>query len=62
MVEDRPRITTLLRSTAGTGTVYATTKNRRTTPGTLALRPYDRAIRQHVLFTETRAWRPRSRP
>jgi large subunit ribosomal protein L33 len=48
----RPTIT--LRSTAGTGTSYVTEKNRRTDPDRLVLRKYDKAVRQHVEFRETR--------
>ncbi|MDE0572864.1 50S ribosomal protein L33 [Demequina sp. B12] len=48
----RPKIT--LQSTAGTGTRYITTKNRRNTPDRLVLRKYDKAIRRHVDFKETR--------
>lgn len=43
-----------LRSTAGTGTTYMTTKNRRTTPDRLRLRKYDPVVRQHVEFREER--------
>jgi len=55
VAKDGPRITILLRSTAGTGTVYATTKNRRTTTAKLELRKYDPVIRKHVLFKEHKA-------
>ena len=55
MAKDGPRITILLRSTAGTGSVYATTKNRRTTTSKLELRKYDPVIRKHVLFREHKA-------
>jgi large subunit ribosomal protein L33 len=48
----RPTIT--LRSSAGTGTSYVTEKNRRTDPDRLVLRKYDRAVRRHVEFRETR--------
>lgn len=43
-----------LRSTAGTGTTYVTTKNRQTQRERLELRKYDRRIRRHVLFREER--------
>ncbi|HXA61089.1 MAG TPA: 50S ribosomal protein L33 [Streptosporangiaceae bacterium] len=43
-----------LRSTAGTGHTYVTTKNRRNDPDRLVLRKYDPAARQHVLFKEER--------
>jgi large subunit ribosomal protein L33 len=55
VAKDGPRITILLRSSAGTGTTYATTKNRRTTTAKLELRKYDPAIRQHALFKEHKA-------
>lgn len=48
----RPVIT--LRSTAGTGTSYVTEKSRRNDPNRLVLRKYDRAVRRHVEFRETR--------
>lgn len=43
-----------LRSTAGTGFVYMTTKSRRNTPARLELRKYDPVARRHVLFREER--------
>jgi large subunit ribosomal protein L33 len=55
VAKDGPRITILLRSTAGTGSVYATTKNRRTTTAKLELRKYDPVIRKHVIFKEHKA-------
>lgn len=54
MAKDGPRIKILLRSTAGTGSVYATTKNRRTTAGKLELMKYDAKLRKHVLFREAK--------
>lgn len=54
MAKDGPRIKILLRSTAGTGTVYATTKNRRTTTDKLELSKYDPKLRKHVLFREAK--------
>ena len=51
----RLRIKILLRSTGGTGMVYATTKNRRTTQAKLELKKYDRKLRKHVLFREVKA-------
>lgn len=54
MAKDGPRIKILLRSTAGTGTVYATTKNRRNTTEKLELRKYDPKVRKHVVFKETK--------
>ncbi|GAA2338347.1 50S ribosomal protein L33 [Saccharopolyspora halophila] len=43
-----------LRSTAGTGFTYVTTKNRRNTPDRLRLKKYDPVARQHVEFREER--------
>lgn len=43
-----------LRSTAGTGTTYVTTKNRQTQRDWLELRKYDKRVRCHVLFREER--------
>ncbi len=43
-----------LRSTAGTGFTYVTTKNRRNDPDRLVLRKYDPIIRRHVDFREER--------
>ena len=48
----RPVIT--LRSTAGTGFSYVTTKNRRSQPDRLVLRKFDPVAREHVDFRETR--------
>lgn len=48
----RPKVT--LRSTAGTGTTYITEKNRRNSPDRLVLLKYDKAIRHHVEFKESR--------
>lgn len=50
--EVRPQI--VLRSTAGTGVSCATRKNHRNTPDRLVLRQYDRFIRAHVEFKESR--------
>ncbi|ORT53505.1 50S ribosomal protein L33 [Frankia sp. KB5] len=50
--EVRPKIK--LRSTAGTGFTYITTKNRRNDPDRLQLMKYDPRIRRHVLFREER--------
>ena len=54
VAKDGPRITILLRSSADTGTVYATTKNRRTTTAKLELPKHDPVVRRHVVFRETR--------
>jgi large subunit ribosomal protein L33 len=43
-----------LRSTAGTGYTYVTTKNRRNAPDRLTLRKYDSKVRRHLLFQEER--------
>ncbi|GIH64551.1 MULTISPECIES: 50S ribosomal protein L33 [Microbispora] len=43
-----------LRSSAGTGYTYVTTKNRRNDPDRLKLRKYDPTIRRHVEFREER--------
>ena len=48
----RPVIT--LRSTAGTGSTYTTTKNRRNTPDRLELLKFDPVLRKQVIFKETR--------
>lgn len=48
------RIQVRLVSTAGTGTVYLTSKNKRSTPERLELRTYDKRVRRHVLFREAR--------
>jgi len=47
-----PRIKILLRSSAGTGFVYATTKNRLNTTKPITLRKYDPVIRRHTDFVE----------
>lgn len=43
-----------LRSTAGTGYTYMTTKNKATTRERLELRKYDPKVRRHVVFREDR--------
>ncbi|WP_058234703.1 50S ribosomal protein L33 [Devriesea agamarum] len=43
-----------LRSTAGTGYTYYTTKNRRNTPDRLTIRKYDPQVRKVVEFREER--------
>ena len=48
----RPVIT--LRSTAGTGATYTTTKNRRNTPDRLELLKFDPVLRKRVIFREVR--------
>ncbi len=41
-------------STAGTGYIRYTTKNKRTTPQKLELKKYDPVARQHVIFKEAK--------
>lgn len=48
----RPKIK--LRSTAGTGYTYVSTKNRRNDPDRVTLRKYDPRVRRHVEFREER--------
>ncbi|MCT2588852.1 50S ribosomal protein L33 [Streptomyces sp. N2-109] len=43
-----------LRSTAGTGYVYVTRRNRRNDPDRLVLRKFDPQARRHVDFREER--------
>jgi len=54
MAKGDVRVQVRLISTAGTGTVYVTTKSKRNTPERLELRKYDKRIRRHVLFREAR--------
>ncbi len=54
MAKDGPRIALLLRSSAGTGYTYSSSKNRRTTTAKLELKKYDPVVRRHVLFRETK--------
>ncbi|MBV2364500.1 50S ribosomal protein L33 [Streptomonospora nanhaiensis] len=54
MARDRARPIVKLASTAGTGYVYVTRKNRRNTPDRLVLRKYDPLVRRHVEFREQR--------
>lgn len=46
-------------STAGTGTTYYTTKNKRTMTEKLQLKKYDPRVRQHVLFVEAKMPNPK---
>ena len=48
------RIIIRLKSSAGTGYQYTTTKNKRTTPERLEKRKYDPVARKHVMFKETK--------
>ncbi|MFD1933478.1 50S ribosomal protein L33 [Nonomuraea mangrovi] len=43
-----------LRSSAGTGYTYVTTKSRRNDPDRLHVRKYDPVVRRHVTFKEER--------
>jgi large subunit ribosomal protein L33 len=43
-----------LRSTAGTGYTYVTSKSRRNDPDRLVVRKYDPMARRHVEFREER--------
>ncbi|MCC5948018.1 MAG: 50S ribosomal protein L33 [Nitriliruptoraceae bacterium] len=52
--KDGKRVTVTLRSTEGTGTSYTTSKNRLNQRERLEVRKYDRVLRRHVLFRETR--------
>ncbi len=54
MARNDQRIKVRLVSTEGTGTTYWTTKSKRNTPGRLELRKYDKRLRRHVLFRESR--------
>jgi large subunit ribosomal protein L33 len=54
MTKQRNRPIVRLRSTAGTGTTYVTTKNARSHPDRLVLRKYDPEVRRSVDFREER--------
>jgi large subunit ribosomal protein L33 len=41
-------------SSAGTGFMYYSTKNKRTTQGKLELKKYDPVVRKHVVFKEAK--------
>ena len=43
-----------LRSTAGTGFYYTTTKNKRLHPEKMEIRKFDPKARKHVIFKETK--------
>ena len=43
-----------LRSTAGTGYTYVTTKNKANTRERIELKKYDPVVRKHVIFKEER--------
>lgn len=48
------RVLVKLRSTAGTGVVYVTTKNKVNDRERMEIRKYDPRMRQHVMFKEER--------
>jgi large subunit ribosomal protein L33 len=43
-----------LRSTAGTGCTYVTTKNKTNTRERIEIKKYDPVVRKHVIFKEER--------
>ena len=43
-----------LESSAGTGHVYTTTKNKRTMPEKMEIKKFDPVVRKHVLYKETK--------
>ncbi len=43
-----------LESTAGTGHLYTTTKNKRTTPEKMEIMKFDPKARKHVAYKETK--------
>ena len=43
-----------LESTAGTGHIYTTTKNRKNSSGKLEMSKYDPVARKHVVYKETK--------
>ena len=43
-----------LESSAGTGHFYTTTKNKRTTPDTMAVKKFVPVARKHVTYKETK--------
>jgi len=54
MAQQSPREKIKLRSTAGTGHFYTTTKNKRNMPDKMQLKKYDPVARKHVLYKETK--------
>jgi large subunit ribosomal protein L33 len=54
MAKSEKRVIVKMRSTAGTGYVYTTRKNKVSDRERLVLRKYDPRIRQHVEFREDR--------
>ena len=43
-----------LESTAGTGHLYTTPKNKRTMPDKMEIMKFDPKVRRHVLYKETK--------
>ena len=41
-----------LNSSAGTGHFYTTDKNKKNTPGKIAIKKYDPVVRKHVMYKE----------
>ena len=41
-----------LNSSAGTGHLYTTTKNKKTMTGKMEIKKYDPVVRQHVMYKE----------
>lgn len=54
MARNERRVLVKLRSTAGTGYVYVTRKNKVNDRERMELRKYDPKVRRHVLFREER--------
>jgi len=54
MARNDKRVLVKLRSTAGTGYVYTTRKNKVNNRERLELRKYDPKVRRHVVFREER--------
>ena len=54
MARSQQRPVIKLRSTAGTGYTYVTTKNRRNDPDRLVIRKFDPVARRHTPFREER--------
>ncbi len=41
-------------SSAGTGHFYTTTKNKKNTPGKMAMKKFDPVVRKHVMYKESK--------
>ena len=41
-------------SSAGTGHLYTTDKNKRTTPDKIEIKKYDPVVRKHVMYKEAK--------